>query len=169
MSSWVTRLTNACSSLGVDVVEGDTFLGRGAFGRVFKVTRNGEVLALKIVEQDSVGRLYDEEQALTNAQDSSLTVTPVEEVFKMAVDKPVGDYDSYVGAALLLCPVGDPLPRPTTLEEVQQLFKLLWQLHTKGWVHGDPRVPNVIVSEGKLLWIDLMEPKEASTELKETD
>lgn len=46
-SPWVDRLNSICSSLGVDVVEGDAFLGRGAFGRVFKVTRQGQEFALK--------------------------------------------------------------------------------------------------------------------------
>ncbi|KAL3665270.1 hypothetical protein V7S43_009898 [Phytophthora oleae] len=118
ISPWVARLTNACSLLSVDV-NGDAFLGRGAFGCVFKVTRRGEkVLALKIVEQDSVGRLYREKQALTNAQDTGLTISPVEEVFEI-------DMGAYIGAALLLFPVGAPLPHPTTLEEVQRLFELL--------------------------------------------
>ncbi|DAZ99645.1 TPA: hypothetical protein N0F65_001882 [Lagenidium giganteum] len=84
VSPWVARLTLACSCLGVDVVEGDAFLGRGAHGRVFK---GG--CGLKIVEKCSV-------------------------------------------------------------------------LHSSGLVHGDPRVPNVILHGEKLLWIDLVEVMEAS-------
>ncbi|CAH0478591.1 unnamed protein product [Peronospora belbahrii] len=44
MSPWVARLNKACISFGVDVVEGDAFLGgRGAYGRVFKLHKIGLV------------------------------------------------------------------------------------------------------------------------------
>ncbi|KAL3670689.1 hypothetical protein V7S43_003877 [Phytophthora oleae] len=126
ISPWVTHLSNACSSLNVDVVEGDAFLGRGAFGRVFKVTgQDQEVYALKVVEKCSVDRLHLEEAALKKAQGTGLTIKPVGKV----VESP----DT---AALLLYPVGKPLPEPKTREEVQNLFKLLWQLHATGLVHG---------------------------------
>lgn len=80
MSPWVTRLTNACSSLCVDVVEGDAFLGRGTHSRVFKVSGlNGELFALKIVEKSSIGRLYQERKALAEAERTKkgLTISPV--------------------------------------------------------------------------------------------
>ncbi|KAG1706015.1 hypothetical protein DVH05_002577 [Phytophthora capsici] len=175
-SPWVMRLTMACSSLGVDVVEPDAFLGRGASGCVFKVTRSGkDVLALKIVGEDMhIEDLTGEEMALSYAQYTGLTVRPVGKVFEIEVPMPYStptgeQYGTVIGAALLSTPVGTPLPRPTTHEEVQRLFELLWQLHTKGLVHGDPHVSNVIVSDGKLLWIDLVEPKKASAALKTTD
>ncbi|KAL3665278.1 hypothetical protein V7S43_009906 [Phytophthora oleae] len=158
VSPCVALLASACSSLGVDVVEGDAFLGRGAVGHVFKVTQAGgeEVLALKIgCYEDSIGRFIFEERALTNAQDTGLTVTPVEEVFELEVDGPIGADYTEIGAALLLSPVQDPLPHPTTQEEVQHLFELLWKLHTKGLVHNDPRVPNVIVSRGNFFGLAL--------------
>ncbi|GMF21258.1 unnamed protein product [Phytophthora lilii] len=33
---------------------------------------------------------------------------------------------------------------------------MLWQLHQNGLVHGDPRVPNVVLHEEKPLWINLV-------------
>jgi tRNA A-37 threonylcarbamoyl transferase component Bud32 len=159
VSPWVSRLTLACLCLGVDVVEGDAFLGRGAHGRVFKVIRqDGEVFALKIVEKCSVGRLYQEKKALTRAQHTGLTTSLVGELI-----------ETPESAALLLSPVGKPLPHPRTQQEVQRLFGLLWQLHANDLVHGDPRVPNVILHGEKLLWIDLMEVMEASSTLKQFD
>lgn len=159
VSPWAARLTLACSCLGVDVVEGDAFLGRGAHGRVFKVTRqDGEVVALKIVEKCSVGRLHQEEKALTSAQHTGLTTRPVENLI-----------ETPESAALLLSPVGKPLSRPSTRQEVRSLFGLLWQLHANGLVHGDPRVPNVILHGENLLWIDLVEVMEASSTLKRFD
>ncbi|GMF31348.1 unnamed protein product [Phytophthora lilii] len=46
---------------------------------------------------------------------------------------------------------------------------MLRQLYKNGLVHGDPRVPNVILDGEKPLWIDLMEVMEASPTLKQID
>ncbi|KAK1929275.1 hypothetical protein P3T76_015227 [Phytophthora citrophthora] len=168
-------LARACSSLSVDVVEGDAFLGRGTHS-VFKVIRsNGEVMALKIAEgEDCAGRLeFDRYPALADAQDTCLTVRPVGKILEIELDEPVGGFEAYTSAALLLSPVGTPLPHPTTHEEVQQLFELLWLLHNNGILHHNSRVQNVIVSEGKLLWISLVEPfwdsSTTAAKLKEMD
>ncbi|CAI5746517.1 unnamed protein product [Peronospora destructor] len=156
-SPWVSYLTNACISLNVDVVEGDAFLGCGAYGRVFKVTgQGGKIFALKIVTDVESLRL--EREALMKAQHTGLTISPVEELI-----------ETPESAALLLYPVGKPLPRPTTREKVRSLFELLWQLHANGLAHGDPRVPNVILTEEKALWIDLAEVMDASPVLKRRD
>ncbi|KAK1929265.1 hypothetical protein P3T76_015217 [Phytophthora citrophthora] len=169
-------LARACSSLSVDVVEGDAFLGRGAFGYVFKVTLRGrqQVMALKVsCDEEYAARLYGEEEVLSYGQHTGLTVRPVEEVLCIEVDGPDDVNYTGLGGALLLSPVGTPLPRPTTHKAVQQLFELLWLLHNKGVPHGDPRVQNVIVSEGKLLWIDpfrhVLELLEATTKSKARD
>ncbi|ETV87618.1 hypothetical protein H257_01125 [Aphanomyces astaci] len=163
-SPWVRLLTRACSALGVDVVEGGAFLGRGAHGRVFKVERKADkkVLALKLVDSSSKTALFREELALTNAELTGLTAR-LEHGF---VEFPGG-------AALLVTPVGAPLPRPTTLQEVVNLFDLLRQLHEKSIIHGDPRVPNVIVvkdnDKDKLLWIDLVEAVQVTPGFRTTD
>jgi tRNA A-37 threonylcarbamoyl transferase component Bud32 len=156
----VSHLTEACLHFNVKVVEGNAFLGRGAFGRVFKVIRpNKEVLALKIVESCHVRRLHQEHNAMTNAQRTDLTATVTENVM-----------DTPECAAFLLKPVGKPLSYPKTQEEVHTLFELLWQLHNKGVIHGDPRVPNVIVHEKKLLWIDLVDVfKSTTSSLRQLD
>ncbi|ETI53980.1 hypothetical protein F443_03161 [Phytophthora nicotianae P1569] len=159
VSPWVSRMTLACLCLGVDVVVGEAFLGRGAHRRVFKVIRrDGKVFALKIVEKCPVGRLYQEKKALTRAQHTGLTISLVGELI-----------ETPESAALLLSPVGEPLPRPRTQQEVRSLFELLWQLHANNLVHGDPRVPNVILHGEKRLWIDLVEVMEASSTLKRFD
>ncbi|TDH71415.1 hypothetical protein CCR75_009645 [Bremia lactucae] len=159
MSPWVASLTTACSSFGVEVVEGDAFLGRGAQGRVFKVTRQGkELFALKIVEISLVASLYQEEAALKQAQETGLTIRLAGECIEIPG-----------GAALLLSPVGIPLPRPATRSDVATLYGLLWQLHEKGLVHGDPRVANVILHKGQPVWIDLVEVLKASPLLRMFD
>ncbi|CEG45695.1 crinkler family protein [Plasmopara halstedii] len=91
-------------------------------------------------------------------QNSGLTASPVGKII-----------ETPEGAAFLLSPVGKPLPRPTTRPEVLSLFKLSRQLHKNGLVHGDPRVPNVILDGEKLLWIDLVKVMEASPTLKQID
>jgi tRNA A-37 threonylcarbamoyl transferase component Bud32 len=68
-----------------------------------------------------------------------------------------------------LSPVGKPLPYPKKKEEVQSLFRHLWMLHEHNVTHGDPRVPNVIVHEGKRLWIDLVESREMIHYMKRDD
>lgn len=50
-------------------------------------------------------------------------------------------------AALLLSPVGEPLPRPTTRQEVRNLFGLLWELHAKDLSMEIHIVSNVILTE----------------------
>jgi tRNA A-37 threonylcarbamoyl transferase component Bud32 len=157
-SPWITRLTDACNILSVDVVEGDAFLGRGAYGRVFRVMRDEKVLALKIVEECSIGRLYDEAEALNRAHLTGLTIRRVGECIEIPN-----------GAALLLSPVGRSLSRPTTVDEVANVFRLLQRLHENDLVHGDPRVPNIIVYEEELLWIDLVEVRKSSPALRIRD
>ncbi|KAF4143371.1 hypothetical protein GN958_ATG07437 [Phytophthora infestans] len=161
LSPWVTRLTAACSALNVEVVEGDAFLGRGAFGRVFKVKRvgqDGDVLALKIVEKISIGRLFLEYDALGRAKYTGWAIRPVGEATEISD-----------GAAMLLSPVGKPISYPTTNQEARVLFDMLWQLHSAGVTHGDPRVPNVIVKDGRRLWIDFSEWWHASPLLMQND
>ncbi|KAG9401713.1 hypothetical protein AC1031_007424 [Aphanomyces cochlioides] len=158
-SPWVTLLTNACLSLRVNVVEGGAYLGRSAYGRVFKVIgEHGEVFALKVVKERCAGSLFREKEALMNATNTGLTIRPVGKCVEIPG-----------GAALLLSPVGKSLPRPTTRREVKQLFDLMWQLHEKGHVHGDPRVPNVIINGDEPLWIDLAETSKANLTLREMD
>ncbi|KAF0707034.1 hypothetical protein As57867_006653, partial [Aphanomyces stellatus] len=142
VSPFVTGLTKACSSFGVRVVIG----------------QDGEFFALKIVDKSFIRSLYQEEEALTKAQYTGLTIRLVGK----CIDIPGG-------AALLMYPVGKPLPRPTTRPDVANLFQLLWQLHVKDLVHGDPRVPNVILNGEQPLWIDFVEVGKARPNLRKLD
>lgn len=157
-SPWISILAHACDMLNVEVVEGDSFLGRGAYGRVFKVKKDSEVVALKIVETEWTKNLHIEADALKNDCETELTSKAIGEV----VDVPGG-------AALLLTPVGIPVSQPKTKIEVKEIFKLLWELHVKGLIHGDPRIPNVISYGEKLLWIDLTNTFRATPNLRFMD
>ncbi|KAF4147544.1 hypothetical protein GN958_ATG03263 [Phytophthora infestans] len=70
---------------------------------------------------------------------------------------------------MLLSPVGKPISYPTTSHEARVLFDMLWQLHSAGMAHGDPRVPNMIVMDEQRLWIDLYELWDASPTLMQND
>ncbi|KAF0695029.1 Aste57867_14129 [Aphanomyces stellatus] len=73
------------------------------------------------------------------------------------------------GAALLMAPVGKSLPRTTVRSEVKKLFVFLWHLHAENLVHGDPRVPNVMLDGEKPLWIDFVNMGKASPNLRKLD
>ncbi|CAK4135620.1 unnamed protein product [Aphanomyces euteiches] len=158
---WILLLNDACAKHGVSVVEGESFLGSGAFSRVFKVKspNHAEPLALKILPNKSRGRvpsLHSERQRLEDAAKSHVAVTPV------------GDCKILLGGlarSLLLTPVGTPISR-SELKHVQVLrsiFVALCQLHQAHCEHGDPRVENLIRHERKLLWVDFMSSSLASS------
>ena len=73
------------------------------------------------------------------------------------------------GAALLLSPVGEPSPQPTTASEVARLFKFLLQLYLEDLIYGDPCVPNLILYGERLLWTDLLDTGKASPGLRSLD
>jgi len=51
----------------------------------------------------------------------------------------------------------------TNMARCSNLYELLWKLHEKRVIHGDPCLQNVILDGDKHLWIDLMELKQASS------
>ena len=107
------RLTLTCSRYKVDVDEGDAFLGLGAYGCVFKVTCKNinEQCALKIVGKDGIKSLNTKMAALNCAKHTGLTTVVVGNLIETF------DY-----AALLLSPVGMPLPRPKSQQDILHLF-----------------------------------------------
>jgi tRNA A-37 threonylcarbamoyl transferase component Bud32 len=151
-------LKDACNALRIDVIGGISYLGRGAFGRVFRVMRGMNIFALKIVETHSIEILHKEAEALQHASHTGLTIHCIGEVKEIPN-----------GAALLLSPVGKPLPPPRTEREVASLFNLLYQLHKNNIVHGDPRVSNMILAEEKPIWIDLREARQVNSTLRSWD
>jgi tRNA A-37 threonylcarbamoyl transferase component Bud32 len=158
-SPWIERLSNACKAFDVHVEEGNAFLGRGTYGRVFRVKRENIVYALKIVEPEFAKRLSREENALKKAKNTGLTIKSIDECF----------FDDGICAALLLSPVGEPLPPPKTQHDVSQFYTMLHKLHQYNMVHGDPRIPNIICFGEKLFWIDLAELADANFVFRKTD
>ena len=151
-SPWVELLIEACSHWGLEV-EPNSFLGKGAFGRVFKVYRrpgnHGRrvLAALKLVLPGDDGSgilqlLKEKESMMKAAEQVPHAVAHVEEI------KVFGD----LGAGLLLSDVGSEVPKAAWL----QLFQTLGSLHEHNIIHGDPRLSNSIFVQGQVKWIDFL-------------
>jgi hypothetical protein len=76
----ISKQIEVCNLSNVQVVEGEAFLGHGASGRVFKVTKDTESLALKIVLEESTNSLHAEYIALENAEHTGLAIRPIGKV-----------------------------------------------------------------------------------------
>ena len=143
----------------IDVSSADrstAFLGAGSFGRVLRVRRveqHTEKLALKVSLLNDAHRLALEHQLLKAHKNScgcDLLVRPQsDEIFQTT------RLCGYV-----MSPVGvKSLQRSSLTDEhlrlaVQALHRL--HSHVPPVIHGDPRLPNLIVLEtGGLCWVDL--------------
>ena len=148
LGEWVHLLSSACSSLGVQTVDHNSFLGAGSNGRVFKVTsENGALVALKI--SNKVSRLASESTALNSAFNTGVVA---------AVVKPFTRISDTDGAAMIISPVGETVLRSKlTANQVFEIVYSLFKLHSKGVEHGDPRLANIILYNGKFFWIDFMD------------
>jgi hypothetical protein len=66
--------------------------------------------------------------------------------------------------------VGVAVRSPTGESEIVQILHALDALHRIGVIHGDPRLPNLVWVDGRLLWIDLSHAAYNSTpELRRRD
>jgi len=124
-------------------------LGKGTFGRVFKVSQEVEgrqiFKALKLVlPGDGFGNNLDllkEKQSLGKAA----------EVLADSVAR-ADDFHAFgtMGAAMILNDIGTAVPR----DAWGQVFSSLGALHERNILHGDPRLANAIYVEGAVRWID---------------
>jgi hypothetical protein len=123
-----------------------SYLGGGRFGHVFKLKKEENFFALKIV-MDYFQQFREEFQKLTDANKAApdLVVHPVLGSLVVKLDACVKH------AYYLMDEVG------TAPEELlrRRVFHLLCQLHEKGLSHGDPRLENIISYNVCLKWIDM--------------
>lgn len=121
------------------------FLGKGAHGRMFAVTRKRKTVAMKVVADVELARL--EVDALQRAAEAGApcvqVVTDVQEV-------------ACGGGFYLLQPVGDPVSRDYAKRHAADVLRTLKALHKVGIAHGDARVDNLVLTRGGLLWLDFM-------------
>ena len=149
-SPWVLLLLEACRHWKLQV-ENNAYLGKGTFGRVFKVTSRGDggrkaFKALKLVLPGDNGAcnldLFREKESLERAA----------KVLPNAVARVDGFFDfGGMGAALLLADIGTKVPQ----KQWRKVYETLGALHQKNVVHGDPRLANAISMVGQgIRWID---------------
>lgn len=149
-SPWIILLETACEYWNLEA-QNDSFLGKGTFGRVFKVSHRGEergrknFKALKLVLSGNNGSggldLFKEKESLEKAAkilgDSVVSVDGFSDFGK-------------VGSAMLMADIGGQVPRTAW----RQLFETLGAFHEKNILHGDPRLANAIFVQGSVRWID---------------
>ena len=148
LNPWIRLLRSACDVFNVKLLDTDAFLGAGANGRVFKVRReDNTIVALKIITRD-LGLQMVESQKMRDAAGTGVVATVMEE-YKFL--------DDGNGAGMLIFPIGEPISRESLTEPtVMNIVRNLFILHSYGIQHGDPRLPNLIQVNGRILWIDLM-------------
>jgi tRNA A-37 threonylcarbamoyl transferase component Bud32 len=160
LSPWTIVLNSVCEKLNVCIAMGKAnnkssipFLGSGTFGRVFRVKKtdapDAPVFALKVVLSANIDGLTREYEVIKKIQESSKDA-PVVTVLDPLVDLPD------IGAGYLMTPVGRSVSLDKRLN-VETSFVALSSLHQLGFVHGDPRLSNLIHHGNKLIWIDFMQ------------
>ena len=138
--------------LGARYVDGCCYLGSGAHGHVFRV--GGEAddaaqLALKVALPIPAGDEYylinaEYTHMLAASKRGAPVVAPVEGSLRVTAQ----------GGGYLMQAVGDRCD-VSSQARCSAAFGALAALHACNVLHGDPRVPNLLIVQGKLLWIDL--------------
>jgi len=148
----VTVLRRLMSALGVRA-HSSAFLGSGASGSVFAVRSaagDGPLLALKVVCTTDSTSVTREFLALASAATAGAAVLP-----------PVADSLTLCtgGAGYLLSAVGRQYA-VSSRARCAAAFRALATLHERGIIHGDPRLPNLLLLADeaggeRAVWIDL--------------
>lgn len=164
--AWMTALQHICEAQKLQLVD-HGFLGHGSSGHVFQVrTVEGVLCALKVVtgtaevvglerEYDAIACMhtkYSQLQKNSQLQLVDLANHPfikVPSIWRDSVSSVVP------AAAYLMSDVGTPA-LCSTYQQRLEIFISLSKFHQAGYVHGDPRIANVIMIGGDLRWIDVM-------------
>ena len=138
-------------------VDGSTFLGAGAFGRVFAVQsteptiRHAHSMALKLVPAAAsatwLGDLTHEFKALQDAAALGVPVVPIVADSLRVLDG--------LGGGYLLCRCGVPFDATASEAACSAAFVALAALHARAVIHGDARLPNLLLVDGRAAWVDL--------------
>jgi hypothetical protein len=143
---WTALVKEACQKWKLEIargVNGSVWLGSGGYGRVFQVNKAGsnQPMALKVVQKSNIAKLSVEKAILRLAGAKCGD-------FVMPIEPNKED----LGWALLMSHVGSPVEQ----YQYEDVIRLLAALHEKGFLHGDPRLSNVVSVSKKLYWIDFM-------------
>ena len=130
-------------------VGGSCYLGSGAHGHVFRVSGHDEApRALKVALPTPTEHYHIEaeyQHLLAAYRRGAPVVSPVVDSLRVS---------ACGGGGYLMEAVGDRF-EVTSQTRCAAAFGALAFLHASGVLHGDPRVPNLLLFRGKLLWIDL--------------
>ena len=129
-------------------VRGSCYLGSGAHGHVFRVGSEAEPMALKVALVPLAGDLYlieAEFEHMRAAWRRGAPVVPPVEGSLRVLD---------LGGGYLMQNVGRRF-EVTSATRCTTAFCALAHLHKCGVVHGDPRIPNLLLVGTEALWVDL--------------
>jgi hypothetical protein len=130
------------------------FLGAGATGVVFRVRENEseKEFALKIVVgENCVGLLTREYER--NQEISAECVVKGCDFIRL---------DAIGGAGMLMEEVGTKVVPEKVLDESNEILAAMVRLHSKGYVHGDARVANLLNFHGIYKWCDVERSSQTS-------
>jgi serine/threonine protein kinase len=150
---WEALLKHVCERWNLVAT---TFLGSGYGGVVVAATNAaGERRAVKM----GINRRGDEIKHLKHdwAMREAVSAKNLDDLFvgvegEFLETKLKVDGDRYDVAAFVQTSVGDP---PNRSEDFAAMIESLQHLHEQNFIHGDARVPNVVMVNGQLKWIDL--------------
>ena len=162
---WSEAADALCKELNVTIVDltattqgQSALLGAGANGRVFMLT-NEQVL--KIVVGKSSHEVEKEYklmvQCLERAEVNPFVFPIVQGSFRegLAGEVPYAGY--------LLERKGEKVTLPVSRAVMTELVALLYELHSKNIIHGDPRIDNVLRLGSQLKWIDFRQCETVTT------
>lgn len=164
--AWRVATETICQQKRLDLVP-HGYLGRGGNGVVFKVFDFDSVtlpLALKVVVGPEKSRLLKTELQLLEMHCKTAAAEHLVQVLSYQCIELVNVYPAQPGhpavpaAAYLMRSVG-VLPPSSEKKDKLLIVKSLVELHRLSIVHGDPRRVNVILVDGRLRWIDLVESR----------
>jgi hypothetical protein len=142
---WTEMVNEACQKWKLKIArnqDGSAWLGRGGYGHVFCVKKDGsdKLMAIKVVQKVHSNILSLEKEMFRQVAKKCDFVMPIEE------------QEEDLDCALLMSHVGSPVEQ----NQYQNVIRLLASLHRAGFCRGDPRLANVVSVEGKFYWIDFM-------------
>jgi len=143
---------------------GRAMLGGGAMGRVFRVTREGQPFALKLVlEAKNVAVL---EREFTFIHERARLAVPNNIVGVVEGSYRAGSFEVesrsrenepfMVRYASYLMPIVGQQVTAASVAVAKAILVSLSELHIAGIAHGDARLPNVVRYENRYLWIDFV-------------
>ena len=139
-----TILRDAGATIVESTGQAKCFLGAGSLGRVFRVNYKSQEMALKIVLGNAKVMALAEEHAIISDMNQKQVLHTVKAADKTLFLTKVGDI---VAAGYFMEPVGIQLDR--SLRNAKLALSALHQVHKRGFIHGDPRVPNILLTSNQ--------------------